>query len=109
MTEPTNPTAQAEKATSQAEEVIPVPKGYESAKRLSSGTIVAIRPFKGKDVMEIMKIISGKGGGFDPMDMLFYVIAYSVMYDGQKLSIEALREIDGFDLLELMGEFQGKM
>lgn len=92
----------------EAPEVIEVPKGYERAIKLGSGKIVAIRKFQGKDVMEIIRQSQAAKKQFDPGQMQFYIIAMCCLYDGKKLHLDDLKTIDGFDLLELMAEFQGK-
>lgn len=92
----------------QASAELQVPKGYDRSQVLSSGKVVSIRSFKGSDLMEMMKHITSTKGGFDPSQMIFYVIAYCCIYDGNKLNFESLKSIDGFDLMELMAEFQGK-
>lgn len=99
------------KAAQAAEETIPVPKGYERAMKLSSGAVVAIKPYMGKDVKQIMRVVHANSsrGDFAPTDMIFYVVAYCCLYNGKKLTFEDLDDIPGADLQELMAEFQGKL
>lgn len=68
---------------------------------LPSGKVAEIGDFKGKHIREAQRIAEGKAAD----QMTFAMIAVSTTIDGQMVTMEELDEMDGFDVLALMGEF----
>lgn len=71
---------------------------------LPSGKIAQILPFKGKHIREAQRIADG-----DTSNMMFAMIAITTTIDGQNIVAEDLDEMDGQDVLALMGEFGGSL
>lgn len=69
---------------------------------LPSGAVATKTPFKGKHVREAAKLSGG-----DQIKGVFAIIAITCLIDGNKITIEELDEMDGADVLTLMGEFEG--
>jgi hypothetical protein len=69
---------------------------------LSDGRVAVISPFKGKHILEAQKVT-----GKETEKMIFALIASCVKVDGQQLIIEEVEEMNGADVLVLMGEFGG--
>lgn len=68
--------------------------------KLPSGRIAEIRPFKGKDILSAQK-----AAGNDQERIIFALIAQTVLIDNSHVVMEDLEEMDGMDVLALMGEF----
>lgn len=67
---------------------------------LPSGRKAETRKYKGRDIREAQRIADG-----DPGKITFALIAMSTTIDGQPIAMEDLDEMDGPDVLKLMGEF----
>jgi hypothetical protein len=72
--------------------------------KLPSGKVATIAPFKGKHVREAQRIADG-----DTSMIMFAMIALTTTIDGQAVVAEDLDEMDGQDVLALMGEFGGSL
>lgn len=72
--------------------------------KLPSGKTAVIAPFKGKHVREAQKV-----AGDDTSLIVFAMIALTTTIDGQPVVAEDLDEMDGMDVMALMGEFSGKL
>lgn len=70
--------------------------------KLPSGKVAVIAPFKGKHVREAQRIADG-----DTSKIMFAMIAVTTTIDGLPVVVEDLDEMDGQDVLKLMGEFGG--
>lgn len=70
--------------------------------KLPSGKTAVISPFKGKHVREAQRMADS-----DLSKMTFAIIALTTKIDGQPILMEDLDEMDGPDVIELMGEFAG--
>lgn len=71
-------------------------------KTLPSGKTATFESFKGKHVRQASQMVDG-----DTSKIIFAMIALTVKIDGQGVVMEDLDEMDGADVLELMGEFSG--
>lgn len=69
---------------------------------LSDGKIAKVGEFKGKHVLQAQKV-----AGKDTDKMIFALIATCVTVDDKKIVMEDLEEMNGGDVLNLMGEFSG--
>lgn len=69
---------------------------------LPSGKTAELENFKGKHVREAQKIADGDAG-----KVMFAMIALTVKIDGKGVVMEDLDEMDGQDVIALMGEFGG--
>lgn len=69
---------------------------------LSDGSIAKIGEFKGKHVLQAQKVV-----GKDSDKMLFALIASCVQINDKPIVMEDLDEMNGSDVLTLMGEFSG--
>jgi hypothetical protein len=67
---------------------------------LSDGRKAVIGGFKGKHILEAQKVT-----GKETEKMIFALIASCVKIEGQNLVIEEIEEMNGSDVLVLMGEF----
>lgn len=67
---------------------------------LSGGRIAVIGDFKGKHVLEAQRLV-----GKEADKMIFALIATCVKIDGNSVFIEDLDDMNGADVLTLMGEF----
>ncbi len=67
---------------------------------LPSGKKASIQKFKGLDVLRAQRMADG-----DSDKVMFAMIATSVLIDGNPIVMEDLEEMDGFDVVRLMGEF----
>ena len=70
---------------------------------LPSGRIAEMQPFKGKHVREAQRFVAGDEDGTDKIT--FVLISMLVTIDNQPVVMEDLEEMDGFDVLALMGKF----
>lgn len=69
---------------------------------LSDGRVATFGEFKGKHIMQARRLAG------DNSDLLVNaMIATVVTIDGKPVFMEDLDEMDGFDVLTLMGEFSG--
>lgn len=71
---------------------------------LASGKVAVIAPFKGKHVFEAQRRISDSGSA-DSGSVIKTMIGMLVKIDGEGIVPEDLDEMDGQDVLALMGEF----
>lgn len=71
---------------------------------LPSGKTAVIAPFKGKHIREAQRIADG-----DMSNMMFAMIALTTTIDGRGIVAEELDDMDGQDVLALMGEFGGSL
>lgn len=71
---------------------------------LPSGKTAAIAPFKGKHVREAQRRVSDLSDT-DAGSMTFVLIAMLATIDGKAIVPEDLDEMDGQDVLALLGEF----
>lgn len=69
---------------------------------LSDGKIATVTPFKGKHILEAQKAI-----GKDTEKMMLALIAQCVKIDDKQVILEEIEEMNGADVLVLMGEFGG--
>lgn len=67
---------------------------------LPSGKIAKVHPFKGKHILDAQK-----AAGDDQNKVIYAIIAQLCTIDGQKLVMEDILEMEGPDVLALMGEF----
>lgn len=67
---------------------------------LPSGKKAIVGEFKGKHIREAQRIAEGKQDMF-----MFALISLTSTIDGQTVVAEDLDEMDGMDVLALMGEF----
>lgn len=67
---------------------------------LPSGKVAEINEFKGKHIREAQKIAGG-----DESKMMPAMLATCITIDGEPFLAEDFDELDGFDALHLMGEF----
>lgn len=72
--------------------------------KLPSGATAHIAPFKGKHIREAQRIADG-----DMSNMMFAMIAITTTVDGRNIVAEDLDDMDGQDVLALMGEFGGSL
>lgn len=70
---------------------------------LPSGKTAEIGDFKGKHIREAQRIANGDQGMF-----LFAMISICTTIDGEPVLAEALDEMPGEDVLQLMAEFSDK-
>lgn len=70
--------------------------------KLPSGKTATISQFKGKHVREAQRMADS-----DVSKMTFAMIALTTKIDGQPIMMEDLDEMDGSDVIALMGEFAG--
>ena len=70
--------------------------------KLPSGKTAAISEFKGKHIREASRIADG-----DSSKLIFAMIAITTTIDNEPVLMEELDEMDGQDVLALMGEFGG--
>jgi hypothetical protein len=66
---------------------------------LSDGRNASIGKFKGKHIIKAQQMSK------DQNDMIFALIAICVTIDGNAVALEDLKEMNGPDVLLLMGEF----
>jgi hypothetical protein len=71
---------------------------------LPSGKVAVIVPFKGKHVREAQRIAGG-----DVSNIMFAMISLTTSIDGNPILMEDMDEMDGSDVLALMGEFGGSL
>lgn len=69
---------------------------------LPSGKIAEIGAFKGKHILQAKRM-----AGDDAERVVLAMIAICTKIDGKEVLMEDLEEMDGFDVLQLMGEFSG--
>lgn len=69
---------------------------------LPSGKTAVIGGFKGKHILAAKRI-----AGDDAERIVLAMISQCVKVDGNPVIMEDLEEMDGFDVLQLMGEFSG--
>jgi hypothetical protein len=69
---------------------------------LPSGKTAEIAEFKGKHIIEAQKIA---GGSTERITLAMISLVTTI--DGKSVLMEELEEMDGFDVLALMGEFAG--
>lgn len=74
---------------------------------LSSGAVATIKRFKGSDVTKAQRYLSDNPLDAAKMDFFAILISLCVSIDGKAITPEDYAEMDGFDALELMGEFGG--
>jgi hypothetical protein len=67
---------------------------------LPSGKVAEIQDFKGKHIREAQRISDGETDKF-----IFAMISVCGTIDGKPIIMEDLDEMDGKDVLALMGEF----
>lgn len=67
---------------------------------LPSGKKATMTRFKGADVIRAQRMADG-----DSERITFAMIATCTLIDGQPIVMEDLEEMDGFDVMSLMGEF----
>lgn len=72
--------------------------------KLPSGKVATISGFKGKHIREAQRMADT-----DISKMTFAMIALTTVIDGNPIIMEDLDEMDGADVLALMGEFQGSL
>lgn len=72
--------------------------------KLPSGKIAVIEPFKGKHVREAQRIAGG-----DVSNIMFAMISLTTTIEGHAVLMEDMDEMDGSDVLALMGEFGGSL
>jgi hypothetical protein len=82
-------------------EVPPAPKTYPLEVKLPSGKLAVIREFKGRDVMKAMKI----AGTDDPHKIIFSLMALTTTIDEKPIVMEDIEDMNGKDVLALIGEF----
>lgn len=70
--------------------------------KLPSGKIAEVGAFKGKHIREAQRISDGEQDKF-----LFALISLTSTIDGNPILTEDLDDMDGADVLALMGEFSG--
>lgn len=80
-------------------------KTYPIEMELPSGKKAVLRRFTGKDVRIAMTIANNVKGGLDQNQMIFALIASTATIDGQQIVMEDIDDMDGPDVLALMGEF----
>ena len=68
--------------------------------KLPSGATAEIRKFKGKDVRRATAMTNG-----DTSLYIFALIALCTTIDGKGIVMEEVDEMDGADVLSLMGQF----
>lgn len=69
---------------------------------LPSGRQAEFQPMKGKHIRQAQKV-----SGNDQDQFIFALIAQLVTIDGEPIVAEDIDEMDGKDVLALMGEFGG--
>lgn len=69
---------------------------------LSDGRVATFGDFKGKHIMQARRLV-----GNDPDLLVNAMIATVVSIDGKPVFMEDLDEMEGVDVLALMGEFSG--
>lgn len=74
----------------------------QKTKTLPSGKVATFEKFQGKHVRQASQMVDG-----DTSKLIFAMIALTVSIDGNKVVMEDIDEMDGADVLELMGEFSG--
>lgn len=70
--------------------------------KLPSGKTATIAQYKGKHVREAQRMADS-----DVSKLTFAIIALTTKIDGQPILMEDLDEMDGPDVIALMGEFGG--
>ncbi|MFO0387561.1 MAG: hypothetical protein ACK505_12335 [Flavobacteriales bacterium] len=68
--------------------------------KLPSGKTAEVRPYKGKDIRQAMKVSEG-----DQSKLIFAIIAHTTTIDSKPVVMEDLDEMDGSDVFALMSEF----
>ncbi len=68
--------------------------------KLSDGTTATFEAFKGKHVIEAQKIV-----GQNQEMYMIAMLAQCVLIDGKKKVFEDYQEMNGADVLKLLGEF----
>jgi tryptophanase len=77
------------------------PKTDSKTVKLSGTNRTAvIREFLGKDIREAQKIADG-----DSSKIMFAIIAVTTTIDGQPVTMEEVDEMNGYDVMDLMGAF----
>lgn len=76
----------------------------ETTITLPSGKVAVIQPFKGKHIRQAQKIAGG-----DEDKMMFALIAITTTLDGVAVVMEDIDEMEGKDVLKLMGAFSGNL
>lgn len=74
----------------------------QKIKTLPSGKTATFEKFKGMHVRKASQMVDG-----DTSKIIFAMIALTVQIDGAPVVMEDIDEMDGADVLELMGEFSG--
>jgi hypothetical protein len=69
-------------------------------KVLPSGVVAVIGTFKGRHIRESQKLV-----GTETERYLFALIALTTTFDGKTVIMEDVEEMDGWDVLALMAEF----
>lgn len=73
---------------------------------LPSGRVASILvKYKGRHVIQASRMA---GGVSDQMKFVFAIIAVKTLIDGQPITVEDIEEMDGDDVMKLMGEAMGK-
>lgn len=67
---------------------------------LPSGKVAEVGEFKGKHIREAQRVGDGDQGKF-----MFALIAATTTIDGKQVAAEELDDMDGMDVMALMGEF----
>lgn len=69
---------------------------------LPSGAVAEFLPFKGKHVKSSQRLANG-----DETKVIPAIIAVATLIDGKSIMMEDLDEMDGRDVIKLMGHYQG--
>lgn len=80
----------------------PVKKAEKKQITLSDGRVATFGEFKGKHIMQARRLV-----GDNADQLVNAIIATVVTIDGKPIFMEDLDEMNGFDVLNLMGEFSG--
>lgn len=72
--------------------------------KLPSGKMAKISGFKGRHIREAQRMADS-----DVSKMTFAMIALTTTIDGQPIVMEDLDDMDGKDVIALMGEFGGSL
>lgn len=71
-------------------------------KTLTSGKVATITPFLGKDIRTAQRMI-----GDDPEKLIWAIICVTTTIDGKSFVIEDIDSMNGWDVMDLMAEFNG--